>query len=955
MSNGNEKKLKLLLFGAVGDKISVLVNKIKALHKSKAGPFDVCFCVGGFRVPAEGSADYDLLQALPIPVYVQDAIQASTSISSDESNEEIQTLIEPNLKAFPANRANIFNISLPDHPHINIVVASCPGHLRMDASDTVKPLMDKLSHVSFVGCDLLLTSHWPQGMENLDTNIGQQAQLCSTYDVAEVALRARARYHICPAHASLNQYWQSPPFLHLAATTSTKTPQHTGRLVALGHLSQEKKVPKENKFVHALGLVPLHHMDVQELQQSLGQGVSPCPFTDESYRKDNARNGSHENFISNVNAGGLSEAQARRILAEGNAPPNQQRWNLPNNNRKRKKAPEEDDQEQEVDPTNSTLFIHGLHKDVSGQLQRASDISLLQAFQPHGCTKVRHPPNAATSSFAFLEFESHEQAKMCLETLGGETSVNGVNLTLKWATHGNKNKNAHAKKDTKRQRLTEEEAKDSSTLYYRLPTRILSNDYASKSEKARKWMEHTLEDALSEEGSPRITAAEEPALRVELRYTEPHPYGFLDFASHAAASMAIATLTGSTNGGLVLCPDGGEEEGTIDDTKDAGNSESVKKDEDSAKPDDTKVDGNGESVKKEEDSAKPDDTKDEGNGESAKKEEDSAKPDGTKDEGNSESAKKEEDSTKPEEKEEPGKKDEKSKDDTTVKKESGSETKLEKIWGLALHWAHARIEKSDKTQKDIVQDADCNFQFKRQHFPPDSRHDCWFCLASEGCEKHLITGVYSQCYAAMPKGPIHKGHVLLIPVAHSSQGAFLDKTVSSEIRELQQALRKHASEEYGMDLFVFERAIQTKGGYHTHVQCVPVPKGLGVKLETNLRAQAKANHIELREIQNPELVMSSLFNQDDDEDEGGYFYCEVPLPGAKLEFKRFLYKVKSDTGGDGRRRQFVPLQFGREIVAATMGKQELAHWKSCQVDKEEEAKMARELRDSFEKYYAVEE
>ena len=29
-------------------------------------------------------------------------------------------------------------------------------------------------------------------------------------------------------------------------------------------------------------------------------------------------------------------------------------------------------------------------------------------------------------------------------------------------------------------------------------------------------------------------------------------YGFLEFASHAAASMALATLTGSTDGGLVL-------------------------------------------------------------------------------------------------------------------------------------------------------------------------------------------------------------------------------------------------------------------------------------------------------------------------------------------------------------------------------------------------------------------
>ena len=36
---------------------------------------------------------------------------------------------------------------------------------------------------------------------------------------------------------------------------------------------------------------------------------------------------------------------------------------------------------------------------------------------------------------------------------------------------------------------------------------------------------------------------------------------------------------------------------------------------------------------------------------------------------------------------------------------------------------------------------------------------------------YLITGVYDTCYAAMPKGPVHPGHVLLVPIRHSSQGS----------------------------------------------------------------------------------------------------------------------------------------------------------------------------------------
>lgn len=398
-----DKKLKLLLFGAVNDKTIAFANKVKSLHKSKAGPFDVVFCVGSFHVPsAEDSPEYAALKSLPIPVYLQDALASS----NDSNNDEIQTLIEPNLKAFPSEKSNIYSISVPNHPHVNLVVASCPRNLRMDAAASVKPLMDKLKHVSYVGCDLLLTSHWPQGVEGLDyESIAAQTQLSATYDVAEVALRARARYHVVPSHVKVNQYYQSPPFFHLASTTSTVKPQHTGRLIALGSVSAEKKVPKHQKFVHALGMVPLHFMDIQDLQQSLGQGVAPCPFTDASYGKDDIMSpdggGSSSVTTKNTTNLGLSEAQARRLLAEG-ANGDQQRWNLPHKRKRQEQQQHHKDEPQEVDPNNMTLFVHGLHRDVSGQLQQASDITLLQAFQPYGVLKVRRPQNAATTSFAFF-------------------------------------------------------------------------------------------------------------------------------------------------------------------------------------------------------------------------------------------------------------------------------------------------------------------------------------------------------------------------------------------------------------------------------------------------------------------------------------------------------------------------------------------------------------------------
>jgi diadenosine tetraphosphate (Ap4A) HIT family hydrolase len=120
----------------------------------------------------------------------------------------------------------------------------------------------------------------------------------------------------------------------------------------------------------------------------------------------------------------------------------------------------------------------------------------------------------------------------------------------------------------------------------------------------------------------------------------------------------------------------------------------------------------------------------------------------------------------------------------------------------------------------MIEDAESGFRFERKHFPADGRTDCWFCLASESCEKHLITSVHDSCYTALPRGGMHPGHVLLIPVQHSSEGVLKNPRVAQEMEELKKALRKHAAQVYDQsDLFVFERAIQTRGGYHAHVHC----------------------------------------------------------------------------------------------------------------------------------------
>lgn len=881
-------KLKLLIFGSIQDE-GLFLSKLKSLQKSKAGPFDVAFCVGKSSV-----VDKILLNEkdeLPIPVYLhgtstpikesQTAVRVDDN-SSANSNKNEPRQIAPNLFVLPST--GIWSLPIkPNKPPL--VVVTCPWNVRVDDAVVKSQLLQQVQHVSYRGCDLLLSHEWPQGVEALveeaQLQKQQQQQLpqpLTSYDVAHVALQARARYHV----ASGSYFGQSAPFEHLAATTNTVPCFHIGRFLSMPPVVAATTAvttsKKLSKFVHALGIVPLQASSPAELQAQRPAQVQSCPFTDASYQvvinNQNNSQQQQEHSSTSVTAG-LSEASARRILhqeQQQHATTTQaHRWaTTRTGSRKRSHHPNQqgtnEEEEEPVDPNNTVLFVHGLHQDVSGRLQmpQTGDALLLRYLQPKGCMAVQRPHATASASFCFLQFASHAAAAAFLQETGGSFDIEGVALTVKWRSSSSgsskqrKQQQQHHQESNKRPRLTEADAKDSCCVYFKLPPSIAEDARIDAGEALRKWAETTLEDALAPEGGggddDRVTAETEPALQVKVRIPKASPhdssdaggnnaeaptmatFGFLDFASHAAASMTLATLTGSTDGGRLL-------------------------DEAKGIPSDA-------------------------------------------------------------------------------------------FQGLYLHWAKDDASKQQQQKEDsernIIEDTS-GFRFERKHFPADARKDCWFCLASEDCEKHLITGVYNSCYAAMPKGPVHPGHLLLIPVKHSSRGALTDPVVAEEMEELKTKLRRHASTAFDRDLFVFERAIQTKHGYHTHVQCIPIERQFGVKLQATMLVQARKLGIELREI-NSDIGLQALVsgeNGDDDGDDGdneGYFYAEIPAAG--LECKRFLYQQKQTDG----RRSSIPLQFGREIVAAVLGKPDFAHWKACVVDKEQETAMAAKFRESFASY-----
>jgi diadenosine tetraphosphate (Ap4A) HIT family hydrolase len=289
----------------------------------------------------------------------------------------------------------------------------------------------------------------------------------------------------------------------------------------------------------------------------------------------------------------------------------------------------------------------------------------------------------------------------------------------------------------------------------------------------------------------------------------------------------------------------------------------------------------------------------------------------------------------------------------------GDQTLLRRLEGASLFWAKGTATQSSDTTGLESQNRKSMVRLRKHHFPEDSRTDCWFCLASPTCEKHLIVDVKDSCYVTMPKGAMSPFHCLIVPIEHKSQGALVhDRKTIDEVEAFKDQLRRHAREELHQDLFIFERAIQTKGGYHTHMQCIPLEHEHTQTLYTTLMAMSREAGFELKEV-NTDLSVKAML-KDEEAGTTGYFYAEIPFAGG-TEQRRLVCITSSssaseanENSGDGGTRQkarsAVPLQFGRAVAAKLMGKPELTEWKACVVSEDEEAELACKLRDSLAKY-----
>ena len=221
--------------------------------------------------------------------------------------------------------------------------------------------------------------------------------------------------------------------------------------------------------------------------------------------------------------------------------------------------------------------------------------------------------------------------------------------------------------------------------------------------------------------------------------------------------------------------------------------------------------------------------------------------------------------------------------------------------------------------------------------PPPAPADCWFCLSNESAQLHLVVSVAEQAYMALDKGPMVPQHVLVIPIEHVPCAAALSPAAYAEVEQYLGALARCFAERLaGSKLVCFERflSLRGKGGNHCHINCLPVPADEADSVRQVFETKAAKAGFKFEAVLPPGAPQAALQQAA----AGAEYFC-VRLPDGT----RLVHRMAR-----GERH---PMTFGRETIAAALGKPDRAAWKSCSMgSEEEETKVTNAFKEVFADY-----
>lgn len=248
-----------------------------------------------------------------------------------------------------------------------------------------------------------------------------------------------------------------------------------------------------------------------------------------------------------------------------------------------------------------------------------------------------------------------------------------------------------------------------------------------------------------------------------------------------------------------------------------------------------------------------------------------------------------------------------------------------------------------------------------QRLPPPGPDRCFFCLASENAENHMVCSIGDDTYLATAKGPLttssvfaERGidcpaHMIIVPqehVASISRAVMGQEAADRTFKEmtrfretLQATVSKKSRHELGTVTWEINRATNI----HAHWQFMPVPVDVIKKGLVEAAFKVEAENLKLPGLVNKDFGISDEVPGDyvrmwiwgEDEGEGGDDGGQIV---SKCLLMRFDENVRFD------------LQYPRKVMAKLLGLEDRTIWQNCTQTAEEETLDTTKFREIFQEW-----
>eukprot|EP00924_Labyrinthula_sp_SR-Ha-C_P006685 augustus_masked-scaffold_29-processed-gene-1.12-mRNA-1 protein AED:1.00 eAED:1.00 QI:0/-1/0/0/-1/1/1/0/472 len=228
---------------------------------------------------------------------------------------------------------------------------------------------------------------------------------------------------------------------------------------------------------------------------------------------------------------------------------------------------------------------------------------------------------------------------------------------------------------------------------------------------------------------------------------------------------------------------------------------------------------------------------------------------------------------------------------------------------------------------------------KRRNY---SRKNCWFCLNSPACKKHLVVVRGEEFYLASPMGQFNAHHIQIVPNNHLSSFKQINKSSLEELISLKRRILQFFLSMDCLGLITIRNLnLDLANQQHIFIDFIPIPLTLRDEEESG----SMSKHLQGIEsaLANMKVHLKKL--TEEPSDEGLEKFLELLNTSGSGEFYYFEVPGIYEASYFEKNEELL-LQLGR-AVASELLNVDRVDWRACVLNKHEEVELVNRFKSEL--------